>query len=432
MTAEIPPAQDRLYTASFFQVFAAVLLFMTGAALQFHFGQYFAYLGHDIGTLGYVAGLATVGTLLARLHIGHWIDRAGCRRTWIVGSLVCAVVAFSMQFTRSLVFIVGLRGLWQVAFAVVMTTVAVFAARIAPPHRRAESLGSLGLAGFTGMIIGPTLGDSIFAGETDVITPYRIFFTVSAVCALASGIVIFLAPSLRRTCSPMSRPQSGPSADRVGVVRLLLDNWPGAILLVGLAFSMVFSLQQMFLERLAEARGFKDIKLFFLAYAPTAISLRILGRRVPELFGRTRTLVGGLTLWGLGILLLVGIKRQVGLIPAGLVMGAGHCFIFPSMVDLAAEKMPPERRGMGTSIILGAGDLGLLLGYVTLGSLFGAYGFDTGLKLLASFVLGSTVIFAITRRRHLLPGGRSLESPVPFAPASTAETPAAGPDLDPR
>ena len=64
---------DRLYTARFAQVFAAVFLFMTAVALQFHFGQYVQYLGHGVGTLGRILSISMVGTLLIRLHIGRFI-----------------------------------------------------------------------------------------------------------------------------------------------------------------------------------------------------------------------------------------------------------------------------------------------------------------------------------------------------------------------
>ncbi|MFQ5494368.1 MAG: hypothetical protein ACE5EX_03210, partial [Phycisphaerae bacterium] len=51
---------DRLYTRRFFEVFAAVALFMSGVALQFHFGQYIAYLGHGVDTLGKILGAGMV------------------------------------------------------------------------------------------------------------------------------------------------------------------------------------------------------------------------------------------------------------------------------------------------------------------------------------------------------------------------------------
>jgi MFS family permease len=416
MTTDSPAIDDRLYTGRFFQVFAAVMLFMTGAALQFHFGQYFEFLGHDIDTLGLVAGISVFGTLAIRLHVGNWIDRLGCRPTWVAGSALAATAALSIQFVENLVLIVILRTAWNMAFAMVMTTVAVVAARIAPPHRRAESLGSMGLAGFTGMIVGPTLGDYIFSGDTAVVGPYRVFFTASAMFVLASGVLVLLMPTLRGQVGPTQGPSDGQRGE--SVLKLLMTHWSGAIMLVGLAFSMAFSLHMIFLERLAEHTASKNIKIFFLVYAPTAITLRLIFRRVPERLGRTRAVVGGLLLWTGGICCLIGLKSQWQLALPAFLMGAGHCFVFPSMIDLAAERLPADRRGMGTAMIMGAGDLGLLIGFVLLGEVFEHYGFDRGLLLLATLVLLSTVVFAISRWEHLARRTRqatAIEPPPPVA-----------------
>lgn len=464
-TATNPPA-ERLYTRQFFQVFAAAGFFMTGVALQFHFGQYVEYIGYGVDTLGQIMSISIVGTLLIRLHIGRWIDRLGCRPTWLVGTVVVAVAVGSIQFTQQVWLIILLRVLSRMAMASVMTTVAVFAAQIAPRGRRTESIGMIGLAGFLGMIIGPTLGDLIFSGSTDTIMPYRIFFSGSAVCSLLAGGVILLpvrqafsAPRrISRPNGPASwldrsvaqesgesiphriqagepatyeggernqsptpgghepgtgEPQASTCADVRAIsaacdipqpsqIRVILDHWPGVVLLVGVVFSMVFCLQSSFLERLAEARGFKDIKIFFMVYGPTAITLRVLCRRVPERFGRSRTLFGGLLLLAAGLLCLTGIESQWQLVLPGVLMGAGHSFVFPSMVDLAAERLPFEHRGTGTALILGAGDLGMLIGYVGLGELIDTFDFDAAIIALAATVLVGAAVFGLVRRDAML------------------------------
>jgi predicted MFS family arabinose efflux permease len=174
------------------------------------------------------------------------------------------------------------------------------------------------------------------------------------------------------------------------------------ILLIGLLFSMIFCLQFTFLERLAEARGFMNIKVFFLVYAPTAIVLRIVFRRVPQQLGRTRVVAGGLTLQAVGVFFLVGIQTQGELVLPALLIGAGHCFVFPSMVDLAAERLPPDQRGTGTALILGAGDIGILTGFLVIGELIDRFGFDLALIALATTVLLGTALFAYTRRKFVL------------------------------
>lgn len=389
-------SQDRLYSRRFFHVFGAVVLFMTGVALQFHFGQYVAYLGFGVDTLGRVLSVSVLGTLMIRLSIGRWIDRFGGRSTWLVASVVVALSVGSVQFTRSLWLIVVLRTVATMGSAAVLTAAAVFAAQIAPPNRRAESIGTMGMAGFIGMMVGPTVGDWIFSGANDSLTPYRVFFTASAACSLAA-CVMMMSPAIGRGIDADRPTETRVSPARSGSIsqlRVIVRHWPGPVLLVGVVFATVFCFQSLFLERLAEARGFRDIKLFFLVYCPTAMTLRLLFRRLPERFGRGRTLVGGLGLMSVGLICVSGVQSQGQLILPALLMGAGHCFIFPSMVDLAAGRLPGEFRGTGTALILGAGDLGTLIGFATMGELIANLGFSRTLKLLAVVVLVTAGAFA--------------------------------------
>ncbi|MCH8965792.1 MAG: MFS transporter [Planctomycetes bacterium] len=409
---------DRLYTRQFAQMFSAVLLFMTGVALQFHVGQYIEYLGHGVDVLGRIMSIGMVGTLLMRLGVGRWIDRVGCKPIWLAGAVAFAIATGSMQFATQLWVITLLRALSGMATAAALTTVAVFAAQIAPPRRRAESIGSMGLAGLMGIAVGPTVGDLIFADAADSITPFRIFFFGSAACSLLSGVIVLkltmrsnpqgaaggiesrLVGSLRD--SAHSNDPSDPApvlASRPSQRTLVLLHWPGMVLLVGLVFAMAFCVPSMYLERLAEARGFHDVKLFYLVYSPTAILLRIIFRRLPQRIGRSPTMVLGMLLMTAGLCCLLGIDSQWRLIPPGILMGAGHCFIFPSMVDLAAGRFPAEHRGTGTSLILGAGDVGMLIGFGALGELIDAFGFDAALLTLAGLMLVSAGAFSLRRYR---------------------------------
>jgi len=400
MTKLAATDHTRLYTWRFFQVFVAVMFFMTGVALQFHFGEFVAHLGYGVDVLGLILSIGMIGTLLVRLQLGRWIDRFGCRPTWVIGSAITAFSVGSMQFVESLWLIIALRIATTIAMAAVMTTVAVFAAQIAPQARRAESIGIMGLAGFLGMMVGPMLGDWIFSEDVESPAPFRMFFSGAALSSLIAGGIMFgmKTPSAD---APLSRGNAASPAlppSTVSSLAIVRSHWPGAILLVGVVFSLVFCLISVFLERLAEERGFRSIKVFFLVYGSTAIILRLAFRRIPEQLGRTRTVVGGLVLQAVGIVSLIGISAQWQLVLPGIVMGAGHCFVFPSMIDLAAGRLPHEYRGVGTSLILGAGDLGNVVGFFVMGETISRFGFDICLAALAFTILVGAAFFAYCRR----------------------------------
>jgi MFS family permease len=380
-------------------VFAAVLLFMTAVALQFHFGQFVEYLGHDVDTLGLLLAAGTIGAMVIRLQVGRWIDRFGCRPTWVVGAIIVALSVGAMQFVHNLQLLVGLRLLATMATASVQTTSTVFAAMIAPPRRRAESLGIMGLAGFMGMMIGPSLGDWFFSGDVTSAGPYHLFFTAVAVCSVLSALVIARVPLQTQGGSLSPAPSAAPPGTIADQLRVIRRYWPGMILGVGVFFSIVGCFQTSFLERLADARGFGRIQFFFLAYCATAIVLRLAFRRVPERIGRRRTVLGGLVVMLIGLLTMIGVTTEVHLLVPGALMGAGHAFVFPSMVDLAATSLPNEHRGTGTALILGAGDVGQLIGFAVLGQIITARGYDTAVVAMTVALALSGLVYAVRCRR---------------------------------
>lgn len=386
-----------MYTRQFFQAFAALGLFMTCVSLQYLFAKYLEFRGCDVATGGMITAVGMIGPLLIRIHLGQCIDRFGFRLTWMSGTLAVAVALGVMPFVAGLLLITGLRAVFQMAVSAVMTTVAVFAAQIAPPHRRAESIGTIGLAGFMGTSLGPLLGEWIFSGGDGSIDAFRLFFWASVACSLGSCAVML---SIRQPAAAPFAPARWPAADPAGgqtlsTFRVIRRYWPGAILLVSLVFSMAFSLNTFYLERLAQAAGFEKTRLFYIIYCPTAMVMRLVFRRLPERFGRRGTLLFGMALHAGGLLSLLGVGSEAHLILPAVLMGAGHCFIFPSMVDLAADRLPPQYRGTGTAVVFAAGDLGLLLGYALLGRIIAVWGYDAAVAFLAGAMVFGAVVYAL-------------------------------------
>ena len=350
---------ERLYTLQFLQVLIGTSLTMVGLSMQYHFGEFVAHLGYREDVLGWITGIGACGSIVLRPQAGAWIDRVGCRRAFLASAVCGAAANFSFQFAESLPLVCVLRVVMVASNATFLATTAVFAAQVAPPPRRAESLGIAGIGGFLGMMIGPAIGDAIFAHAATPAEAFPIFFSIVSGASLLAGLmVINLRP-----------PPHAVHYESVPFLVLLRRYWPGTILLVPVVFMAALTIHISFLERYAHHRGFEDIRWFFFVYSPTAITLRLFFRRVPERVGRARLCVAGLTTMAAGVLLFIPACEEWHLVFPALLMGCGHAFVFPSMVDLAAEAMPPQHRGVGTSIALGAGDAGMLAGGIAWGEL---------------------------------------------------------------
>lgn len=384
-------SEPRLYNREFFQVFATATLTMTGYGLQFHFGQFMDFRGYGVDVLGWVTGIAMVSSIAARPFLGGWIDRVGCRPVWISAGITAAGATFAMQYADKLWWLIILRSVGMVGSATVMAAVIVYATQVAPSHRRAESVGVIGLGGLVGMTIGPILGDWVFSSNTSLLPTYQRFFTISAACMAAGCLMIVNVGFRHRPARPLE------PGDRF--LHIARKHWPGTILLVGLVFSMTFTIPSVYLERLAEERRFNHVTLFFLCYAPTAMILRIIFRRLPQQIGRGRTMLIGMGFMSVGVLCLIPVSQEWHLMLAGCLMGSGHCFTFPSMVDLAAAHFPLDKRGLGTSLILGAGDVGALVGFIVNGQLIDRVSFSTCFIVMSVSMMATATLFALRRGR---------------------------------
>ncbi|MCK4658978.1 MAG: MFS transporter [Phycisphaerae bacterium] len=388
--------QPRLYTWQFFQLFGIVVLYVTGMSLQYHFGKYTAELGWHEDVLGWIMGIGMAGSLLVRPWIGNWVDRLGTKPVLLAGTVLAGAAALSYRLTSDMSVLVILRIVATLANALFYTAMASHAAHLAPPHRRAEILGSVGIAGFVGIVIGPVLGDWIFSQRVVQVSPFTVFFVAAAVIHwMAAG----LACTLRRPhLEPTRRTAHQP------FLHTLRTCWPGMILLAGVTFFLSQTIVSLWIERFAKSQGIPNIRVFYLGYASIAIVLRIIGRRIPELAGRQRTLIIGFVLMSCGFLLLKGARTEFGLFFPALVLGTGHCFIYPSLIDLGAEKFPPAQRGLGTSIIMGAGDVGFLVGFITWGQLITWSGFGFSFVLMAVSMLLVAATYAWRERRVVFGG----------------------------
>lgn len=390
------PAEPKLYTREFFTVFAAVLLFMTHAALQFQFAQYASFRGIELSMIGVIATIGAAGTLASRFVSGAAIDAVGLKPIWLVGGIAAAGILALMSVADSFVPIAVLRMAWSIVVGGVMLTFPVFASRIAPPHRSAEAIGTLGISGFIGMIIGPTLGDWIFSEGTASTGVYYGFFAASATLAVIAGVVMQFVNSEHLHKAPR-RPRSAddhcgcdPDLGWFGTIRC---HWPGSVLLLACTFSMAFCMQMIFLERFAESRGFDVIAPFFWAYVPTAVLIRVFARDVPQRFGRERVLIVGVTSSAVGLLLLTQVHNMWVLMLPAVAMGLGHGLSFPCMTDLIGSRFPVHRRALGMALFFAAGDVGFIVGFASLGAIADAFGFTAMLIALSSVLLVSVAVY---------------------------------------
>ncbi|MFV2066483.1 MAG: MFS transporter, partial [Pirellulales bacterium] len=358
----IPRADLLVYDRSFWFAYLANTSLMIAVSLLFRYSDFIHLLGGSELQLGWIVGVGAVGSLLMRLAQGVGIDRYGPRKIWLI-SLLAVIVTLFLHIWVTRVDTPGiyfLRAAYHTGLAGAFGASITYIARRAPVIRMAELIGMLGSSGFVGMIVGTQLGD--FLCRAEPLSRFHLdrLFLVAAAVATCSLLAAWLAT--RGESRPVRR-------KRLPTLWIVRRYHPGKLILMGLMMGIGVGLPGTFLRPFAESLGISTIGTFFGVYAVTAFGLRMATRRLPERIGIRPTILLGMVCLAGSLLLYLVVQSPWQLAIPAVVAGAAHALLFPSVVAGCSQTFPDRYRGLGTTLGLGAFDLGNLIGMPISGSL---------------------------------------------------------------
>ncbi|WDI40160.1 MFS transporter [Bremerella sp. P1] len=339
--------------------FANTALIVCNSSL-FRYFDFVNYLGGDEYDLGLITGFGMGGAVLARFAQGAVIDRFGTRVVWL-GSLcllLCAIVGHfivgnvdgPLIYFLRLCYMVGLAG----AFGASITAISLKA----PKGRSTELIGVLGSSGFIGLAIGPLIGDIIFAGEAAIDAKINTMFLVALGACVVSITLAYFA-------TRQDKPQR--SSGHPSIIRLIREYHPGWMLVMSFAMGVGVLFPQIFLRSYAKEIGIEHISSFFLVYAITAFTCRLLTRKVPERIGVKNAATIGILLLSISLTLYLLAKNPWLLPLPAIVGGMAHALIFPAIIGGGSIAFPKKYRGTGTNLMLVMLDSGGLFGQPLIG-----------------------------------------------------------------
>lgn len=354
--------KESLLTRQFNLAFIASMFYGISFAVFVHIGGFFVGLGADEPRVGVILGLGSVGGLLVRPALGSWLDRFGRKRFALIGAVV------KIGSTLLFLTVSGAGGLWPIVVTFVhgisegllYTSMATVGADVVPASRRTEGLALFGVSGQAPLAIGGVLGDLLirFGG-------FDLLFWVSAGLALASLLAI----------SMIQEPAPRDAGARSRLVQVLARPKLRPLWAVAFAFSMALNVFFVFLRTFVDETGVGSVGLFFVVYSGTAITLRILGPRLPDMLGVERTLVGTQAMLSMGLILLAFTASVPMLVVAAIFSGVGHGYAFPIILSLVTSRARDADRGMAISLFLLMFPVAALVGGPISGYLIAAVGY---------------------------------------------------------
>ena len=387
---------SRLYDRSFAFAFFSQIGFVLANTLMAHYARWIDFLGGDVEKVGFIMGAGSVVGLFLRPWIGQCIDRIGARNVWFLGYLIFGTGAAANLGLSELGFgIYFCRSLLVLGAAFVFSSSLAYITHHAPPDRRTEAIGILGVGGFIGMILGPALGDLIL-GETRNYENFQtLFYVTEASLAIPALLLFFLEPPVAET-----RQSSVRLTDFFRTIRRC---WPGAIVLVVATFGLCMAIPFIFLAKFIDEVGISipgvsEMGLFFICYAGWGLTVRISSRKIPDRLGRRKMLLVGCAVMGSGMFLFpwVDAEHPWRLAAPALLCGTGHALMFHTATSLFLHTFPSEVRGAGSALSLMVLDVGSIAGAPVLGCIAFHFGYDWLFRSVGTMCFASGAVYGIT------------------------------------
>ena len=325
LPSEVHPSGS-LITAPFaFVTLATLLYFISMGALLPTLPRYVEQeLGGGGFEVGVAAGAFAVAAALLRPWVGRLGDTRGRRVLVVGGSLVVAISILGYTLATNLVILVLLRLLTGAGEAAMWVGAATAVQDMAPDDRRGEAASYYSAALYTGLAVGPAVGEWLSKSSFD-----HVWYFGAAMAGLAM-VLGWRTPVGPRSARVEDRPFLHPSA--VG---------PGLVLCFGLIPFLGFA---TFVPLYGDEVGLANVGPVLFVYAALVLLVRIFGARLPDRLGFRLASRVALLAVTVGALVLAGWKASAGVWLSAVAMAAGMSLLFPALFSATVGDAPEEER----------------------------------------------------------------------------------------
>ena len=338
---------------------------------------------------------------------GRLSDRVGRRPVLLVSLTASALAYLWLGGASALWMLFAARG-FAGACAGNIAAAQAYIADVTGPEERARGMGLIGAAFGLGFIIGPALGGLIAGNDpatADTVTPAWVAagLSVLALC----GVLLLLPESL-----PANLRDRAAGRSRVGAVmdvlsRPILSRLILIFFLVILAFA---GMESTFALWAIDQFGWGPRQVGYVFAYVGVLSAVLQGGLIGHLarrFGEERLLLGGLTLIGLGLLVMTLAYNLAVLVAAVTALALGMGLTQPSLNSLISRRAGGAKQGEVMGVSQSVASLSRVLGPFAAGFCFAEFGRN------AAFLWGAVLVAAallLARKLLRLAVARPAES----------------------
>jgi MFS family permease len=321
-------------------------------------------------SVGFAVGSFSIATTLLRPLAGLIGDRRGRRLIVVAGAAVAALSIFGYGLSESFALLIAMRLLNGVGEALFFTGAASIVTDLAPEERQAEALSLASTAVYTGLVVGPFLGESVLGDGR-----FASVWIVAGVCAVVAALLGAGLPETRP-------PRVAPGRTRFFHPAALL---PGVIIAASVWGFAAFS---TFVPLYALELGLNGSRYVFALFSVVVIGIRTFGARLPDALGVRRAASASL-LSSIAGLVVIGLWGTVaGLLIGTVIAAVGQALAFPALMSMAIRRAPDSERASVVGTFTSFFDLGFGLGPLAMGLVAAAFDYQAVFLASAAVAAG--------------------------------------------
>lgn len=353
-------------------------------------------LGATMVQIGLLSSAWSISRLIFTAPVGRLSDTRSKKKIIAVGLGIYAIVSVFYTLAWDFTSLVSIRLLHGIGSAMSMPIAMAYAAELAPEGREGRYMGTMTMAMFAGMGLGPLIGGSL----TDMFSLSAPFYVMGGLTALSLALTLLFLPEQNpRGASG----QEGPRASFREVLsnRLLLGifvyrsvNALGRGSIMGfLSLYMMMSLQEGGLGLTATAAGL----VLSTGQLITAILQRP-GGELADRYDKARLIIIGALISVIGMAMFSFTDSFWTVLLARLVFSAGSALSVPALSAIAAIE--GRELGVGTtmSVLQSAMSLGMVAGPLMSGVLADMFSLRPIFLVGAGIAFIGTILFVVIER----------------------------------
>ena len=350
--------KPRLWTLNFLLICLSTLTL----SLVFHsFNTTLPVYIERFGGTAKIAGLAlsslTAAAIISRPITGYYLDRYGRKLIFLGGIMLFMIPTAIYLRMIPVVMLIAIRFIQGLGWGIGHTSTGTVALDIIPRERLGEGLGVYSLANSVSMSCAPAIALWLINNYS-----FELLFLI---CLFITTITLILALSIRY---PKIEKQPG---DFKFVIFDKTALRPSIIMLI---VSFMNSSLISFLPLYAQEQGLTTAGYFFTAMAVTSLISRFLSGIIIDRGGRKGydlNIIVGTSSIVSTMVIVAHTGKLFHLIVGGLLFGLGFGLVQFTLLILAVNNVPPEKKGSANATYYTAVDLGIAVGSLSWGFVAG-------------------------------------------------------------